>query len=1478
MLCSRRTIRTSFIGLLLVCFAVLPTLSSQAASPPNLLTYQGRLLDSNGTPVSSASVSVIFELYTAVSGGTCVWSNSSASCASATSRTVTLTDGLFSEDLGDTTIGAPYAAIGDSIFGDNSALFLQVTIEGEALSPRKQITASPYAMNSDTLDGYNTSTSGGTSSFVPTTDASGNLVLTGDPTGTTVSTGVVYVNPTTASATETLLGLAVGGVQSLRVTGDGDIETRGSLTFSDDGETISIGTTTIQTGGVSDTGTLSLDGITGIDLNVGDNGVINTGTGLFTMGGNLTVNGTAFTLAGNGTILDMTGTGTLGLNTTTNRAITTGTGLFTTGGNLQVNGTTALGDADADTITLNGNAVNLAGSAPIIDSTAAALGLNTTTNLAINTGTGNFDIGGHTAIGGSASASTTSLLLLSESLSCASGCQGVSASITNTAGPIATDAAGGNFRISSPLGTSATINLVGIAGGSVATGAVDFDGPLIGASGSVSGSAAATLSDAYGVSGITTLNALADVTGRAVGVAGSVRSSNGASFSGTVDALYGTFAPSAGTYAIANGLEIGITGSGGTITAPTGASITLSPIGGVLFSPAGNTTGLKIDVSGENTSGDDALNVYGANIVATGGTTGAGRSAYGVRATATGADSNYSGYFYGALFQVDDDATVNTTNALATGAGDIYAVGDIEADGDIRLDGGDLSVRTASGNAKVDVVSGDANGYAVMSLAGIDGGGTAGNWQNYTSGGTAAAVNGAQSDLLWNTAGTVDGNAVMRLKTTGELFLDVSVGVGAADVAEVYQVADMTLVAGDIVGITSTGDLVKGDTASGVELFGVVSTAPGITLNNGEDDEITSNERPIALVGRVPVKVNLEGGIITAGDPIALSSTSGVGMKAVGPGMIVGFALESYVGEGDSIDVFTSLQWNSAGMIVTDGSAVGVNTDLVVNALSEATSSTPTVDSSSLVLRGSAFDVSAVDRSFSMATAVTNTTDYRLSIKNTIDTEVAYLGQDGAFSVAGDVIVGDHLYPSDRGTAQTNRYIFYDGSEGPGGDFMRTNASGWATGSYDFAEMFPSSDALKPGDVVAFGTKKEEVVRASGDARERLAGVVSTRPGFLAGENKVGDYPIALAGRVPTVVSGEGGEIQVGDALTISSVAGVAKKAEAPGMIIGYALEDFSGTSGTIVVYINTTYWNGSTQSANNQASGLNGSALSSLSAGGDVYIGANNILNVASISGIGQRWSIGENGDLRTEGTLATSIEGYNGDRVDTYASTSSQITISLSGQAELQDGKVMIDLVKEDQNFLNVVSNLVPLRILTTPSAPIAVYVSERTPSGFIISQVNGSSSGVMVDWYVIGVRKGFEPASYLEIETPGIPVEPDVEESDLTAPLQDVTEEVVTEPTSEDDSGVDPFVTTEEEEIIPDMINESPIESISEEVEGIDEPASDVETSTQPSQIQAETPEVTEVLPFVESSETDVIASESAPAVEEVVASPPSEDLAN
>ncbi len=236
---------------------------THAASAPNIIGYQGRILNENSVPVTDTSLDIIFRLYDASSGGSCIWSNSSADCSTATSRSVSLTDGLFSENLGDTSDS--YAVISDSIFGDNATLYLDINIEGEALTPRKLIVSAPYALNADTLDGISSASflqtannlsdladastartnlglaigsdvqaydAGLASISGLTTSANKGIYTTGSDTYATYDLsafGLSLVDDADSSAARTTLGLAIGSdVQAW----DADLDTYAGITPS----------------------------------------------------------------------------------------------------------------------------------------------------------------------------------------------------------------------------------------------------------------------------------------------------------------------------------------------------------------------------------------------------------------------------------------------------------------------------------------------------------------------------------------------------------------------------------------------------------------------------------------------------------------------------------------------------------------------------------------------------------------------------------------------------------------------------------------------------------------------------------------------------------------------------------------------------------------------------------------------------------------------------------------------------------------------------------------------------------------------------------------------------------------------------------------------------------------------------------------------------------------------------------------------
>ncbi|MEK7610131.1 MAG: hypothetical protein AAB468_00020 [Patescibacteria group bacterium] len=148
--------------------------------------------------------------------------------------------------------------------------------------------------------------------------------------------------------------------------------------------------------------------------------------------------------------------------------------------------------------------------------------------------------------------------------------------------------------------------------------------------------------------------------------------------------------------------------------------------------------------------------------------------------------------------------------------------------------------------------------------------------------------------------------------------------------------------------------------------------------------------------------------------------------------------------------------------------------------------------------------------------------------------------------------------------------------------------------SIDVAENYPTKDeTIEAGDVVALSeetlsylspsaesatsTKRETIgtlIKAQAGSDRPLLGVISTKPGLLFGYD-IKDVPIravALTGRVPIKVSTEGGEIRIGDRLTVSSRPGIGKKALPSEPSVGISLENFSDQSveyGRIMVFVN---------------------------------------------------------------------------------------------------------------------------------------------------------------------------------------------------------------------------------------------------------------------------------------------------------------------
>lgn len=119
-----------------------------------------------------------------------------------------------------------------------------------------------------------------------------------------------------------------------------------------------------------------------------------------------------------------------------------------------------------------------------------------------------------------------------------------------------------------------------------------------------------------------------------------------------------------------------------------------------------------------------------------------------------------------------------------------------------------------------------------------------------------------------------------------------------ADLAEIYTTNDKSVEAGDVVSLDAdlqTG-VKKSQKAYEAALIGVIATNPGLVIGGVGKEGVKA--LPVALSGRVPVKVTTENGSIAPGDYLTSSSTFGVAMKATRNDAVIGMSLSSYDNEG----------------------------------------------------------------------------------------------------------------------------------------------------------------------------------------------------------------------------------------------------------------------------------------------------------------------------------------------------------------------------------------------------------------------------------------------------------------------------------------------------------------------------------------------------------------------------------------------------
>lgn len=336
-----------------VIFGLLKTGLTATAANPTTMSFQGKVVNADGTNVTDGTYSFLFKLYSVSSAGSALWTETQSS--------VTVTAGVFQVNLGSSCSFFVANACNNNTpidFNASSSLYLGITFNSDPageMNPRVQLQSVPFAYNSDKVGGF---TAAQLVQLSPGSQQAGFINVSGAGTfgGNLVVTGTYNTNTFTGStltfgaAGTATIQAAVG--QALNITGNAasTINTSaGDLTLQGGSGTVSIGTSTILTasgavtlnaGGVaqnltlngSTTGLVLIGGTSTGDILIGG-GTASTGctitnsTGALSCSNALTISAGGANITGASTI-----TGTLGSITTLTAATIDATTAYQAGG------------------------------------------------------------------------------------------------------------------------------------------------------------------------------------------------------------------------------------------------------------------------------------------------------------------------------------------------------------------------------------------------------------------------------------------------------------------------------------------------------------------------------------------------------------------------------------------------------------------------------------------------------------------------------------------------------------------------------------------------------------------------------------------------------------------------------------------------------------------------------------------------------------------------------------------------------------------------------------------------------------------------------------------------------------------------------------------------------------------------------------------------------------------------------------------
>ena len=750
------------------------------------------------------------------------------------------------------------------------------------------------------------------------------------------------------------------------------------------------------------------------------------------------------------------------------------------------------------------------------------------------------------------------------------------------------------LEVTGIINGSANISAAGnVLGGNISTaGIVTATGNIVSA-GNVSGGNLLTGGGITATANITGGNLI--TTGQ-VSVGGNISVTNARAtgfVSATGDVFGNNFTASTDVNATGNVIganfsSLGLIGAIGNITSTEGG---LSVVGNVV---GGNVNTGILSLSGNvitpiNTTSaiTTTANIAGGNIVSTG-------LLQGATLSATGAVT------FSATTQAIAVGTSQTTGAITLGGtaqtGTINIGRSAETQLLILANGA-----VASGNLKTVSIgeSGADGSTTTITIGPITGNGTGA--VTFNTGTTVIIANTSGSAL--SVAGNVTGG---NLRTSG-------VTIGSSEISGVSTLsASGTVTAGNFstsgtvsaAGTITGGNLATAGTSSAsgnvtggnILTTGLISVGGSVSATGNVTGGNINTAGLITSTGNITSTANIAAGNISTANLVqgaTVSATGNIiganvqgGTLSLSGNVISALNLTSQIITTANI---TGGNLNTAGAVTGNGRAL---TSLSASNLDTGTIPTARVSGSYTGITGVGTISAGVWNGTSISTTYTNAkvtavnagtgisvnaTTGAVTVTNTgvtsavAGTGVGVSAGTGAVTFSIGQAVGTGNSPTFAGITLPS--ITKSGSNGVGNigatasRFNTVFAKATSAQYADLAEMYCADADYAPGTVLSFGGSQEVTISSiASDAR--VAGVVSTNPAHLMNSTLDCNCAVALAltGRVPTLVTGS---VRKGD-MMVSAGNGHAQACATPAMgtVIGKALEDFDGETGTIEIVV----------------------------------------------------------------------------------------------------------------------------------------------------------------------------------------------------------------------------------------------------------------------------------------------------------------------